>query len=259
MTLYQRYGANFGPGPAEDATSAEERRVLARVQSTPTLGGFADLDAHLIGATQCVVAGLDNIRAAGPPNPLEDRPKLLRDKQMWAKAMEHFEAFQRAYQQIAPLVWRNVNERFAARKANHLVELNGWLRATPNVAIQKLPGWQPPPSGPPPRNVIDGTYLQAGQAYGALVFDGQTKVFATLPQVDHLILLHCFYHFWQYLERAIDLQTPVPNASFFDLWNQWLPNTGLVFQGRWVDQKSKFGKTLFHLREVLRFVCVLLQ
>jgi hypothetical protein len=278
-TLVQRYGLSFGPAE-DDHTSAEERRVLAKVAPSPQdpggvrnlsiprpaaappagpVGPFAQLDAHLLGTMQCIAKGEAVIRAMGEPDPLSDPPRLLRDKQMLQRALADFVAFKTIYEQLAPAVWNRVNEAFA--HAPQMIELNGWLRSCSSVRLEFVHPYTAPPTGPYAYNVVSGERLFSGWSYSAITFEAkQARVWATHNQADHLILLHALYHFWEYAEKAVDIQIGLDRdmqrgeESFFTMWTRWMGKTNVVQYA----SASLFGKNVVHLRRILNSVLSIL-
>lgn len=265
-TLAKRYGVSFGAGEA-DRTSEEERRVHARLgiplaaparsvvaipKPVVPLGPFEQLDAHLLGALQCVAKGRDEIEAAGPPDPANDLPRILRDKQILWKARDDFNAFQEGYGRIAAAVWTYVNASCA--HAPQLVELNTWLRRYPTLRSEFVHPYHAPPTGPPAYNVVTGEALFSGYSYTALTFEAKNaKVWATHSEADHLLLLHGLYHFWRYAEKAIEKQIMLdremerPEESFFVMWQRWMGKTQLATY----SSATLFGKNVVHLRRIL--------
>lgn len=284
-TLVKRYGLTFGNGEA-DGTSEEERRVLARVASRPTLTPppprlalpshpvpltpaaaaapkasqapltpFQQLDAHLVGALQCVAKGRATIEAMGPPDPEHDLPRVLRDKQMLWTAKEHFDAFQEVYGRVAGAVWNYMNQ--ACAHAPQLVELNAWLRRYPALRSEFVHPYNAPPTGPTAYNVVTSEALFSGYSYTALTFDAQqARVWATHSEADHLLLLHGLYHFWRYAEKAVEIQIGLdrdmnrPEESFYAMWQRWMGKTKLETYA----SATLFGKNVVHLRRVLNAV-----
>lgn len=281
-TLVKRYGLNFGNGEA-DRTSEEERRILSRRPSAVTLAPagqpkgaalpvpavaiavaplapFAELDAHLLGALQCIAKGRDAIEAMGPPDPVNDLPRLLRDKQMLSKALADFNAFQAAYARCASAVWNYINE--ACAHAPQLVELNAWLRRHPRIGVEFVHPYRAPPTGPTALNVVTGKPLWSGDSYTAITFEGKgVRVWATHNEADHLLLLHGLYHFWRYAEKAVEIQIGLDRdmerapESFYVMWQRWMGTTQLNMYA----SSSLFGKNVVHLRRILNSVLSVLS
>lgn len=242
-----RYGLSFGAGQ-DDRTSEEERRVRARLGPQ---GPFAQLDAYLMGALQCMTYGYDAIETIGEPDPVGDSPFELRDKQLLHKARADFCAFQAHYGRVASAVWNYINK--ACAKAPQVVELNARLRSNPTIRFEVVANYQMPPTGPRPVNVLTTDPLLSGYSYTALVFD-DACVWMSHNEADHLLLLHGLYHFWRYAEKMIDKQLTLDSNKtvaqtperFYTMWQRWVGNNA-TYAGA-----TPFYKGVLYLRRLLQ-------
>lgn len=253
-TLVERYGLSFGAGH-DDRTSEEERRVRARL-GLHDQSPFAKLDAHLMGALQCMVYGYDAIDTLGEPDPVCDSPVELRDKQMLHKARADFRSFQEQYGRLASAVWNHINT--ACARAPQVVELNAHLRSSPVLCFEVVANYQMPPTGPRPVNVLTTDPLLSGYSYTALVLANNTCVWMSHNEADHLLLLHGLYHFWRYAEKLIDKQMTLDSAqqrqeSFYVMWQRWVGNSAVAYASA-----TPFYKGILYLRRLLQAVLSIL-
>lgn len=251
-TLVERYGLSFGAG-LDDRTSEEERRVRARMGlqvQTP----FSQLDTHLMGALQCMVYGYDAIETLGEPDPANDSPVELRDKQMLYKARSDFRAFQEHYGRLASAVWTHVNT--SCIRAPQIVELNAQLRSNPTLHFEAVANYQMPPTGQRSVNVFTTQPLISGCSYTSMVFDATNMcVWMSHNEADHLLILHGLYHFWRYAEKVIDKQITLDSSkqlqssseSFYRMWQRWIGNTACSYSGA-----TPFYKGILYLRRLLQ-------